>query len=65
MRFLVATFLILGFVSFALAENPGDDAPPLDRPTVIEVGQDYQYGPNINIDDLLGKAVVVNFWASW
>lgn len=65
MRLLAATFLILGFVSIALAAEVGEDAPSLDRPTVIKVGQNYQHGPNINIDDLLGKAVVVNFWASW
>lgn len=60
MRLLAATFLILGFVSLALAEYPGDDAPPLNRPEVIAAGGTL--GSYVNIDDFLGKTVLVNFW---
>jgi hypothetical protein len=60
MRLLVTTLLILGFVPFALAENPGDDAPPLNRPEVIDLSGTL--GSYVNIDGFLGKVVVVNFW---
>jgi len=65
MRISLVGVVALTLTTVVFAEYPGDDAPPLDRPTVVKVGDDYQHGPNINIDDLLGKSVVVNFWASW
>jgi hypothetical protein len=60
MRVLFVTLLIIGFASVALAENPGDDAPPLNRPEVIDASGTL--GSYVDIDDFLGKTVLVNFW---
>jgi thiol-disulfide isomerase/thioredoxin len=48
------------FTVAAFAENPGDDAPPLNRPEVIDASGTL--GSYVNIDDFLGKTVLVNFW---
>lgn len=58
---LIAYAALVLAATYATAANVGDDAPPLNRPEVVTAGGGY--GPNINIDDLLGKVVVVNFWA--
>lgn len=44
------------------ANLTGQNAPVLDRPEVISAGGTL--GPNIDIDDYLGKVVLVNFWSS-
>ena len=41
----------------------GHDAPPLALPIVAGIGA--ADGDRINIDNLRGKVVLVDFWASW
>lgn len=60
MRIFLATIIAFGFAAATLAENPGDDAPPLNRPEVV--GASGTLGSYVNIDDFLGKTVLVNFW---
>jgi peroxiredoxin len=43
--------------SSAAALSPGDAPPPIDAPD--------RSGRKVNLDELKGKVVLVDFWASW
>ena len=52
-------------ISDALDAGERPDAPPIDLP-VLDAGDGIgPEGADITLDDLRGRAVVLNFWASW
>jgi len=65
----VALLALLTLVAFGLKRTQqgslkvGDTIP--DFPLTFFDGYQYQGKTNVNLADLKGKVVVVNFWASW
>ena len=45
------------FASTGAALSVGDDPPPIDMPD--------QHGEKVDLEELRGKVVLVDFWASW
>ncbi len=50
--------LLLAFGSSAAALSPGDKPPPIDLP-------DTKTGKKVDLESLVGRVVLIDFWASW
>ena len=55
---IILLVLIAAWPPLAFALEPGDDAPPVQLPTIPS-------GQKLQLADLRGKVVYVDFWASW
>ena len=56
---LTAALLMSSLLSNAYAVEEGDPAPSLTLPSI------YADRPEISLDELAGKTIYVDFWASW
>ena len=57
---IIAVMIVLMTATVYAVDKTGWDAPPLDRREVISAAG--ALGAWIDIDDFLGKVVLVNFW---
>jgi len=57
---IVLSTVVLTASAYAMGDLTGQDAPSLDRREVIAA--DGTLGGWIDIDNFLGKVVLINFW---
>lgn len=55
----------LALLAFGLTRDPREIASPLPGRQAPEFGLETLSGDSIRLSDLRGRAVILNFWASW
>jgi len=66
---MTIVFTAMGFRSPPIIGYIVDDLDPVSKPQINSPAPDFTLrslnGENININDLKGKVVIINFWATW